>query len=185
MSRSGEVWDNAAMESFFWSLKTERIGRKVYRTRDAARADVFDYIERFYNVSERTSARLGKCYRRCFRLHLRALPLGREQSVQRRERAERRHRMRLHAHRAAARCIKHTKRQPPKCVQARPPHRGNRPTLMNANSASHPGMSRVDDLDLVASFRTVCLLVRSCTTRSTGTRPSVTSARLSAKGRSG
>ena len=42
MSRSGNVWDNAAMESFFSSLKTERIGRKVYRTRDAARADVFE-----------------------------------------------------------------------------------------------------------------------------------------------
>ena len=49
MSRSGNVWDNAAMESFFSSLKTERIGKKVYRTRDDARADVFDYIERFYN----------------------------------------------------------------------------------------------------------------------------------------
>jgi putative transposase len=47
MSRSGNVWDDAAMESFFSSLKTERIGRKVYRTRGAARADVFDYIERF------------------------------------------------------------------------------------------------------------------------------------------
>ena len=46
MSRSGDVWDNAAMESFFSSLKTERIGGKVYRTRDAARADMFDYIER-------------------------------------------------------------------------------------------------------------------------------------------
>jgi putative transposase len=42
MSRSGNVWDNAAMESFFSSLKTERTARKVYRTRDAARADVFD-----------------------------------------------------------------------------------------------------------------------------------------------
>ena len=49
MSRSGNVWDNAAMESFFSSLKTERTARKVYRTRDQARADVFDYIERFYN----------------------------------------------------------------------------------------------------------------------------------------
>jgi len=49
MSRSGNVWDNAAMESFFSSLKTERIDRKVYRSRDQARADVFDYIERFYN----------------------------------------------------------------------------------------------------------------------------------------
>ena len=45
MSRSGNVWDNVAMESFFSSLKTERIARKVYRTRDGARADVFDYIE--------------------------------------------------------------------------------------------------------------------------------------------
>ena len=43
MSRAGNVWDNSAMESFFSSLKTERTARKVYRTRDAARADVFDY----------------------------------------------------------------------------------------------------------------------------------------------
>jgi len=55
MSRSGNVWDNAAMESFFSSLKTERIDRKVYRSRDAARADVFDYIERFYNTVRRHS----------------------------------------------------------------------------------------------------------------------------------
>ena len=47
MSRSGNVWDNAAMESFFSSLKTERTARKLYRTRDEAKADVFDYIERF------------------------------------------------------------------------------------------------------------------------------------------
>ena len=43
------------MESFFSSLKTERIGKKTYRTRDAARADVFDYIERFYNTVRRHS----------------------------------------------------------------------------------------------------------------------------------
>jgi putative transposase len=55
MSRSGNVWDNAAMESFFSSLKTERIGGKVYRTRDAARADVLDYIERFHNAVRRRS----------------------------------------------------------------------------------------------------------------------------------
>src|SRR5206468_3279498 len=54
-SRSGNVWDNAAMESFFSSLKTERTGRKMYRTRDEARADVFDYIERFYNPKRRHS----------------------------------------------------------------------------------------------------------------------------------
>ena len=55
MSRSGNVWDNAAMESFFSSLKTERIGRKTYRTRNHAKADVFDYIERFYNPTRRHS----------------------------------------------------------------------------------------------------------------------------------
>jgi putative transposase len=55
MSRSGNVWDNAAMESFFSSLKTERTAGKVYRTRDHARADVFDYIERFYNLVRRHS----------------------------------------------------------------------------------------------------------------------------------
>jgi len=56
MSRSGNVWDNAAAESFFSSLKTERIKGKTYRTRNAARADVFDYIERFYNPKRRHSA---------------------------------------------------------------------------------------------------------------------------------
>lgn len=55
MSRSGNVWDNAAMESFFSSLKTERTARKTYRTRDQAKADVFDYIERFYNPKRRHS----------------------------------------------------------------------------------------------------------------------------------
>ena len=55
MSRSGNVWDNAAMESFFSSLKTERIGKKVYRTRTQAKADVFDYIECFYNPTRRHS----------------------------------------------------------------------------------------------------------------------------------
>lgn len=55
MSRSGNVWDNAAMESFVSSLKTERCARKVYQTRDDAKADVFDYIERFYNPRRRQS----------------------------------------------------------------------------------------------------------------------------------
>jgi putative transposase len=55
MSRAGEVWDNSAMESFFSSMKTERIARKVYRTRDDVKADVFDYIERFYNPTRRHS----------------------------------------------------------------------------------------------------------------------------------
>ncbi len=55
MSRSGDVWDNSAMESFFSSLKTERTARKVYRTRADAKADVFDYIECFYNTRRRHS----------------------------------------------------------------------------------------------------------------------------------
>jgi putative transposase len=55
MSRAGNCWDNAAMESFFSSLKTERTARKTYRTRDQARADVFDYIECFYNPRRRHS----------------------------------------------------------------------------------------------------------------------------------
>jgi putative transposase len=55
MSRSGNCWDNAAMESFFSTLKTERTSRSNYRTRDEARADVFDYIERFYNPRRRHS----------------------------------------------------------------------------------------------------------------------------------
>jgi hypothetical protein len=56
MSRRGNCWDNAAMESFFSTLKTERLGRRQYRTRNELRADVFDYIERFYNPKRRHSA---------------------------------------------------------------------------------------------------------------------------------
>jgi putative transposase len=55
MSRAGNVWDNAVMESFFSSLKTEWTARRRYRTRDQARADVFDYVERFYNPRRRHS----------------------------------------------------------------------------------------------------------------------------------
>ena len=55
MSRRGNCWDNAAMESFFSTLKTERLSKKYYRTRDDLRADVFDYIERFYNPRRRYS----------------------------------------------------------------------------------------------------------------------------------
>ncbi|QFT92869.1 hypothetical protein FIU86_08435 [Roseovarius sp. THAF9] len=55
MSRSGNVRGNAAMESFFSSLKTERVRRKTYRARKQARADVFDYFERFYNPTRRHS----------------------------------------------------------------------------------------------------------------------------------
>ncbi len=43
------------MESFFSTLKIERVYRSRYRTRDEARADIFDYIERFYNPRRRHS----------------------------------------------------------------------------------------------------------------------------------
>jgi putative transposase len=59
MSRAGEVWDNSAMESFFSSLKTERTARKVYRSREEARSDVFDYIERFFYNPTRRHSTLG------------------------------------------------------------------------------------------------------------------------------
>jgi putative transposase len=55
MSRAGNVWDNSTMESFLSSLKAERAARKVYQTRDDARADLFDYVERFYNPRRRHS----------------------------------------------------------------------------------------------------------------------------------
>ena len=48
------------MESFFSSLKVERVARKTYRTRDQARADVFDYIERFYNPRRTLHDRLSQ-----------------------------------------------------------------------------------------------------------------------------
>ena len=49
MSRRGNCHDNAIAESFFQLLKRERIKRKTYSTRDAARQDIFDHIEMFYN----------------------------------------------------------------------------------------------------------------------------------------
>lgn len=55
MSRRGNVWDNAVMESFFSTLKTERCRFRRYATRDEARQDIFDYIERFYNPVRRHS----------------------------------------------------------------------------------------------------------------------------------
>lgn len=55
MSRRANCWDNAVAESFFSSLKKERIKRRIYKTREMARADVFDYIEVFYNRNRRHS----------------------------------------------------------------------------------------------------------------------------------
>lgn len=53
-SRSGNVWDNAAMESFFSSLETERTARQVCWTGEDARADIFDRIRRPNETRRRT-----------------------------------------------------------------------------------------------------------------------------------
>lgn len=53
MSRRGNCHDNAVAESLFQLLERERIRRKIYSARQDARADVFDYIEMFYNQKRR------------------------------------------------------------------------------------------------------------------------------------
>ena len=58
MSRKGDCWDNAVVERFFRSLKTERTNHCIYQTREAAKRDVIDYIEMFYN-SNRLHSYLG------------------------------------------------------------------------------------------------------------------------------
>ena len=55
MGRKGNCWDNAPTESFFNSLKNERVHGARYATREAATADLFDYIEVFYNRSRKHS----------------------------------------------------------------------------------------------------------------------------------
>ena len=55
MSRKGNCWDNAVAESFFSSLKKERIKKQIYKNRELAINDVADYIDRFYNRTRRHS----------------------------------------------------------------------------------------------------------------------------------
>jgi putative transposase len=55
MSRKGNCWDNAVVESFFSSLKKERIKKQIYKNRDLAIADVAEYIDTFYNRTRRHS----------------------------------------------------------------------------------------------------------------------------------
>lgn len=56
MSRKGNCWDNAVMESFFSRLKVELIYAENYKTVDEAKAGIFEYIELFYNRTRRHSA---------------------------------------------------------------------------------------------------------------------------------
>jgi transposase InsO family protein len=58
MSRKGDCWDNAPVESFFGTLKQELVFHQRYRTRQQARQSLFDYIERFYN-RRRLHSKLG------------------------------------------------------------------------------------------------------------------------------
>ena len=60
MSRRGNCWDNAVAESFFGSLKQERVQWKSYQTRYEAQQDILDYISMFYN-SKRLHSYLGYC----------------------------------------------------------------------------------------------------------------------------
>ncbi len=55
MSSTGNCFDNAAMESFFHTLKTEQIYFERYLTRERAKADIFEYVEVFYNNKRRHS----------------------------------------------------------------------------------------------------------------------------------
>jgi putative transposase len=56
MSRKADCYDNAPMESFFHTLKTELVHHRHYATREEARRDIFTYIEGFYNRTRRHSA---------------------------------------------------------------------------------------------------------------------------------
>ena len=56
MSRKGDCWDNAPMESFFGTLKQELVYQEQFATRDEAKAKVFEYIEVFYNRQRRHSS---------------------------------------------------------------------------------------------------------------------------------
>jgi transposase InsO family protein len=58
MSRKGDCWDNAVVESFFGTLKSERVHWRSYQTREQARADIVEYITMFYN-SRRLHSYLG------------------------------------------------------------------------------------------------------------------------------
>ena len=55
MSRKSNCWDNSVAESFFGSLKTERVFFSSFKTREEARRDIIDYIEMFYNSNRRHS----------------------------------------------------------------------------------------------------------------------------------
>jgi putative transposase len=74
MSRKGNCWDNAVAESFFGSLKKERIKKQIYKNRAPASSDVADYIEAFYNRERRHSYLGGLSPEQCEAVHKRRQP---------------------------------------------------------------------------------------------------------------
>jgi putative transposase len=80
MSRKGNCWDNAPTESFFNSLKNERVHGQRYATRQAAIADLFKYIEVFYNRTRRHST-LGSRSQVPFMQDWGAAQAGRQQAA--------------------------------------------------------------------------------------------------------
>ena len=69
MSRRGDCWDNAVAESFFATLKVELVHDAAWATRAAARTELFEYLELFYNGPRRHSA-LGYLSPRAFERRL-------------------------------------------------------------------------------------------------------------------
>jgi len=61
MSGKGNCYDNAAVESFFSSLKKERVRKRIFQSREQARTEIFDYIEYFYNRKRKHSYLGGLC----------------------------------------------------------------------------------------------------------------------------
>jgi putative transposase len=61
MSRKANCWDNAVAESFFKTLKVERVYRQTYATRDQARIDIVNWMEGFYNRNRLHSSIAGRC----------------------------------------------------------------------------------------------------------------------------
>jgi putative transposase len=55
MSRKGDCWDNAGAESFFRSLKRERIKKRIFPSRELALADITEFVEKFYDCTRRQS----------------------------------------------------------------------------------------------------------------------------------
>lgn len=76
MSQRGNHHHNAVVESFFQAMMRESVKRKIYPRRDAARADLFDYIELLYNAEQRHSARENLVPVECNRQHRQRLGRG-------------------------------------------------------------------------------------------------------------